>query len=121
MSDTLTPEREKYIIDQVSRTIIQYDIEDIAIAILEGTAPYGEAVGELGVMSTYPFMVTFFGQFGQDLINMLGFDYTKNANKLKERIAELKKEKERLQELERKKEAEAGKKDWFSRLKSFFG
>ena len=101
-------------------TVCLYDLEDVALAILEGTTPYGEAVGELGVISTYPFMVTFFGQFGQDLVNMMGFDYTKNGTKLMERITELKKEKERSEELEREKRKAETKKDWFSRLKSLF-
>lgn len=121
MSDTISPERENYIIDEVARKIIEYDFEDLAIAILEGTAPFGQGVGELGVMSTYPFMATFFGQFGSDFVNMLGFDYTKNATRLKNRIIELKKEKERLQEAEQKSRKETvEKKSWLSRLKSFF-
>lgn len=121
MSDDISPERQKEVIEQVAKAVVRYDLEDIVDSILEGTAPFGQGVGELGVMLTYPFMVTFFGNFGSDLINMLGFDYTNNANKLRQRIAELKEEKKQLQATEQMEKGKSKeKKSRVSRLKSYF-
>jgi hypothetical protein len=117
MSDELTPEREKYLIEQVARYIVKHDLEDFAQILLEGTAPCGEIVGELGFMMSYPLAVTFFGRTGSDFINMMGFNYKLNAKRILDRVAELKEEKKRLEEKWREEERLKGKgKGWFSRL-----
>ena len=95
MSSDLTPEREKELIDQVAQYIVKHDLEDFAEIILEGTAPFGDIVGELGFMMTYPLAVTFLGRTGSDLANLMGFNYKMNAKRILARVAELKAEKKR--------------------------
>ncbi|MEM2942644.1 MAG: hypothetical protein QXT81_04405, partial [Candidatus Bathyarchaeia archaeon] len=97
MSDELSPEREKYLIEQAARYIVQHGLEDFAQMVLEGTAPFGDIVGELGFMMTYPLAVTFFGRTGSDFINMIGFNYKTNAKRILDRVAELKEEKKKLE------------------------
>lgn len=117
MFDELTPEREEYLIEQAAQYIVKHGLEDFAKILLEGTAPFGDIVGELGFMVTYPLAVTFFSRTGSDFVNMLGFNYQVNANRILERIEELKLEKERLREKQREEEKLKGKpKGWFSRL-----
>jgi len=113
----LTPEREEYLIEQAAQYIVQHDLEDFIQIALEGTMPFGDIVGELGFLMSYPLAVTFFSRSGADFINMFGFNYKVNANRLLERIAELKE----LQELQRRQqralEKSKGKQEgWFSRL-----
>lgn len=117
MFDELTPEREKYLIEQAAQYIVKHGLEDFAKILLEGTAPFGDIVGELGFMMTYPLAVTFFSRTGSDFVNMLGFNYKANANRILEKIEELTLEKKRLQEKQREEEKLKGKqKGWFSRL-----
>ena len=117
MFDDITPEREEYLIEQAAQYIVKHGLEDFAKIVLEGTAPFGNFVGELGFMMTYPLAVTFFSKTGSDFVNMLGFNYTINANRILERVDELTAEKERLQTEERENERLLGKKkSWISRL-----
>jgi hypothetical protein len=88
-----TPEREEELIEQAAQYIVRHDLEDFAQIALEGTAPFGDIVGELGFMMTYPLAVTFFNRTGSDFVNMLGFNYQLNAEKILKRVAELKKAK----------------------------
>jgi hypothetical protein len=87
---------------------------------LEGTAPFGDIVGELGIMMAYPLAVTFFNRTGSDFINMLGFNYKLNAERILKRIEELKKVKE-LQKKKFKKQEKLMRKlkgepdGWFAR------
>jgi len=113
----LTPERETYLIEQAAQYIVKHGLEDFAKILLEGTAPFGDIVGELGFMMTYPLAVTFFSRTGSDFVNMLGFNYKANANRILEKIEELTLEKKRLQEKQREEEKLKGKqKGWFSRF-----
>jgi len=109
-------EREEYFIDLIARRIVDLEMEEFAEVILEGTKPFGSFIGEMGFLATYPGLVTFFGQSGHDFANMMGFDYTKNAERIIERVKELKEEKERAKEEEKKhrKEPEGS---WLSKLK----
>jgi len=92
-----TPEREGELIELAAQYIIKHDLEDFAQIALEGTAPFGDIVGELGFMMTFPLAVTFFKRTGSEFVNMFGFNYKINAERVLKRIVELKKEKE-LQE-----------------------
>lgn len=108
-------------IEQAAQYIVSMDLEDLAIVALEGTAPFGDVVGELGVMMAYPFALTFFNRFGADFVQMLGFNYQENAGALKHRIEELQAEKKK-EELRRKElQRELGKDEGiFSGLVSWF-
>jgi hypothetical protein len=114
MGSNLDPEKEKYLIEQAAQFIVKHGLEDFAEIILEGTSPFGQVIGELGVMFSYPFMVMFFGQLGSDFVTMMGFNYTLNAKRILARVAELREEKKRLQKTEVKKDT------LFSRLKHLF-
>ncbi|MCW3990512.1 MAG: hypothetical protein NWE88_10605 [Candidatus Bathyarchaeota archaeon] len=120
MFEDATPEREEELIEQAAQYIVRHDLEDFAQIALEGTAPFGDIVGELGFMMTYPLAVTFFNRTGSDFINMLGFNYKLNAEKILKRIEELKKVKE-LQEKHFKEQEKFKRKlkgapeGWFAR------
>jgi hypothetical protein len=115
-----TPEREEELIEQAAQYIVRHDLEDFAQIALEGTAPFGDIVGELGFMMTYPLAVTFFNRSGSDFVNMLGFDYKLNAERILKRVEELKKVKE-LQEKQFKEQEKLMRKlkgepeGWFAR------
>jgi hypothetical protein len=94
MIDEMTPEREAFLIEQAAKYIVDHDLEDFAQIAIEGTAPFGNIVGELGFMMTYPLAVTFFNRSGADFVNMMGFNYELNADKILKRVEELKKVKE---------------------------
>jgi hypothetical protein len=116
MMDEMSPEREEYLIEQAAQYVVNHDLEDFLQIILEGTLPYGDIVGELGFLASYPLAVTFFSRAGADFINMFGFNYIKNTKRLLERVEELKEMKERqrmqLKELERR---EGNREGWFKR------
>ena len=117
MSGEISPEREEALIEQAAQLISKHDLEDFAIIALEGTAPFGDVVGELGIMMTYPIALTFFDRSGADFVKMLGFDYQVNAERLLKRINELAQEKEKLRRRQRELEKLQGKRDgWFSRM-----
>jgi len=117
MSGEISPEREEALIEQAAQFISKHDLEDFAIIALEGTAPFGDVVGELGIMMTYPIALTFFDRSGADFVKMLGFDYQVNAERLLERINELAEEKEKLRRRQRELEKLQGKREgWFSRM-----
>jgi len=120
MNEELTPEREEYLIEQVAQYVIKYDLEDLAVIALEGTAPFGDVVGELGIMMSYPLAVTLFARSGGDFVRMLGFNYEVNAKRLQERIELLAKEKRITQQRQREMEKLRGKQEgWFSRFFSW--
>jgi hypothetical protein len=104
MSGEISPEREEALIEQAAQFISKYDLEDFAIIALEGTAPFGDVVGELGIMMTYPIALTFFDRSGADFVKMLGFDYQINAERLLTRINELAEEKQLLRRRQRELE-----------------
>lgn len=120
MFEDATPEREEELIEQAAQYIVRHDLEDFAQIALEGTAPFGDIVGELGFMMTYPLAVTFFNRTGSDFVNMLGFNYQLNAEKILKRVEELKKVKE-LQEKHFKEQEKFRRKlkgepeGWFAR------
>ena len=120
MFEDATPEREGELIEQAAQYIVRHDLEDFAQIALEGTAPFGDIVGELGFMMTYPLAVTFFNRTGSDFVNMLGFDYKLNAEKILKRVEELKNVKE-LQEKQFKEQEKLRRKlkgepeGWFAR------
>mgnify|MGYP003565338417 CR=1 FL=1 len=97
MFEEVTPEREEELIEAAAQYIVRHDLEDVAQIALEGTAPFGDIVGELGFMMTFPLAVTFFNRAGADFVNMLGFNYQMNAERILKRVEELGKEKELLQ------------------------
>jgi hypothetical protein len=115
-----SPEREEELIELAAQYIVRHDLEDFAQIALEGTAPFGDIVGELGFMMTYPLAVTFFNRTGSDFVNMLGFNYQLNAEKILKRVEELKKVKE-LQEKKLKEQEKLMRKlkgepeGWFAR------
>jgi hypothetical protein len=92
--EEVTPEREEELIEAAAQYIVRHDLEDVAQIALEGTAPFGDIVGELGFMMTFPLAVTFFNRAGADFVNMLGFNYQMNAERILKRVEELRKEKE---------------------------
>lgn len=117
MSDELSPEREAYLIEQAAQYIVKHDLEDFAQIALEGTAPFGDVVGEMGIMMSYPLAVTFFDRFGADFVKMFGFNYQMNAELLIKRIQELSEEKKHMERKRKELEKELGpRKGWFSRL-----
>ena len=121
MFEEATPEREAELIEQAAQYIVRHDLEDFAQIALEGTAPFGDIVGELGFMMTFPLAVTFFNRAGADFVNMLGFNYQLNAEKILKRVEELKKEKEltlkKLEEQEKLMRQLRGEPEgWFNRL-----
>jgi hypothetical protein len=115
-----TPEREEELIEQAAQYIVRHDLEDFAQIALEGTAPFGDIVGELGFMMAYPLAVTFFNRTGSDFVNMLGFNYKMNAEKILKRVEELREVKE-LQEKKFKEQEKLMRKlkgepeGWFAR------
>jgi hypothetical protein len=116
MSDDITEERKEYLVEQAAQYIIKHDLEDFALIALEGTAPFGDIVGEMGIMMSYPLAVTFFDRFGSDFVKLFGFNYQENATLLMKRIEELSKQKKQ-QEKKRKSEKRVKKReDWFSNL-----
>ncbi len=120
MFEDATPEREEELIEQAAQYIVRHDLEDFAQIALEGTAPFGDIVGELGFMMTYPLAVTFFSRTGSDFVNMLGFNYKMNAERILKRVEEMKKVKE-LQEKQFKEQENFKRKlkgepeGWFAR------
>ncbi len=128
MIDEMTPEREAMLIEEAAQYIVNHDMEDFAQIALEGTAPFGDIVGELGFMMSYPLAVTFFNRSGADFVNMLGFNYQLNAEKILERVAELKKVKElrhKMIKSQRKAQKERrklmGRQSWWERLMTKLG
>jgi hypothetical protein len=126
MLDGPSPEREEELIEQAAQYIVRHDLEDFAAIAIEGTAPFGDVVGELGVMMSYPLAVTFFNRSGADFVNMLGFNYKMNANRILKRVEELSKEKkirqEKMRELEKLRKLSQGKQEgWFSRILASLG
>ena len=120
MFEEISPEREEYLIEQAAQFIIKNDLEDFAIIALEGTAQFGDIVGELGIMMSYPLAVTFFARSGGDFVKMLGLNYEINANRLKERIEKLVEEKKNIQQRQRELEKLRGKQEgWFSQFFSW--
>jgi hypothetical protein len=119
MSDELTPEREEYLIEQAAQYVVKHDLEDFALIALEGTSPFGDVVGEMGVMMSYPLAVTFFDRFGADFVKMFGFNYQLNAKLLMKKIQELSEEKH-IQEQKRKElqKQQGPKEGWLSRISS---
>ncbi len=120
MSIEILPEREEYIIGIIARRIVDLDLEDFAEVILEGTKPFGSFIGETGFLMTYPGFVAFFGQGGHDFANMMGFDYTKNAERIIAKVKELKKEKEEAKRKERELRGES-EGSWLSKLRNLLG
>ena len=117
MSSEISPEREEALIEQAAQLISKHDLEDFAIIALEGTAPFGDVVGELGIMMSYPIALTFFDRSGADFVKMLGFNYQVNAERLLKRVNELSEEKQILRQRQRELEKLQGKKEgWFSQL-----
>ena len=120
MSGEISPEREEYLIEQAAQYIVKQDLEDLAIIALEGTAPFGDVVGEMGIMMSYPLAVTLFSRSGGDFVKMLGFNYEVNAKRLQERIEELAEEKKKIKQRQRELEKHMPKKEgWFSRFSSW--
>lgn len=120
MSGEISPEREEYLIEQAAQYIVKQDLEDLAIIALEGTAPFGDVVGEMGIMMSYPLAVTLFSRSGGDFVKMLGFNYEVNAKRLQERIEELAEEKKKLKQRQRELEKYMPKKEgWFSGFSSW--
>ena len=122
MSLEVSPEREReeYIIEIVARRIVDLELEDFAEVIVEGTRPFGPFIGETAFLMSYPGFVAFFGQSGHDFANMMGFDYSKNADRILKRVKELTKQREEAKKKERglRKESE---RSWLSRLKENLG
>jgi hypothetical protein len=117
MSDEMTPERKEYLVNQAAEFIVKNDLEDFAIIALEGTAPFGDVVGELGIMMSYPLAVTFFDRFGSDFVKLFGFNYQENAEVLIEKINALSEEKKRQRKIEKDGQKNEEKSDgWFSNL-----
>ena len=120
MSGEISPEREEYLIEEVAQFIVKQDLEDLAVIALEGTAPFGDVVGELGIMMSYPLAVTLFSRSGGDFVKMLGFNYEVNAKRLQERIEVLAEEKRKMRQRQRELEKHMPKKEgWFSRFSSW--
>ncbi len=120
MSGEISPEREEQLIDQAAQYIVKQDLEDLAIIALEGTAPFGDVVGELGIMMSYPLAVTLFSRSGGDFVKMLGFNYGINAKRLQERIEELAMEKKKTKQRQRELEKHMPKKEgWFTGFSSW--
>lgn len=117
MSEEIFPERQEYLIELVAQRIVQLELEDIAELVLEGTKPFGPFVGEMGFLMTYPSLVTFFGQGGHEFATMMGFNYTENAERILQRVRELKKEREEAKARE-KKLRQQSEGSWLSRLKA---
>ena len=116
----MTPEREEQLIEQAAQFIVQRDLEDLAVIALEGTAPFGDVVGEMGIMMSYPLAVTLFARSGGDFVKMLGFNYEVNAKRLQERVEELAEEKKNRQRKQRELEKHTGNKEgWFSGFSSW--
>ena len=128
MIDEMTPEREKFLIEEAAQYIVNHDMEDFAQIALEGTAPFGDIVGELGFMMSYPLAVTFFNRSGADFVNMMGFNYQLNAEKILERVEELKKMKDlrhkmikAQQKAQKERRKLLGQQSWWERLMSKLG
>ena len=120
MTSELTPERERQLIELAARYIVDHDLEDFAEIIIEGTAPFGQIVGELGLMMTLPLAVTFFGNTGSEFVNLMGFNYKLNAQRIMARVQELKEEKKSREEKRKEEGQLKGKKGLSSRLSSLF-
>ena len=121
MTEELSPERQEHLIEQVAQYIIKQDLEELAVIALEGTAPFGDVVGELGIMMSYPLAITLFSRTGGDFVKMMGFNYEVNAKRLQERIEELtvEKKKRKKKQLELEKQLGVKKEGWFSRFSSW--
>lgn len=91
MGYTLTPEREKELIEKVARFIVDNEFEGFAKVLFKDLVTTCNSLAQLGFVFVYPFAIVFGGDVGQDLANLLGLDYEKNAKLILQRVNELKK------------------------------
>ena len=97
MFQDVPSDREEVLIEQAAQYIINNDLEEYAIPALEYTASFGDIVGELGLLMSYPVAALFLAQPGADIIKMLGLNYEKNATRVLQRVKELSEMKKKLQ------------------------
>ena len=116
MSNSLDPEREKQLVEEAARFVVKHGLEEPTKIFVETTAPFGEILGGLGFLFGFLPVTALFGRGGVDVMNMMGFDYKANTQKILERVIELKKEKDLRDKSLPEKQLNAGKRGRFSFL-----
>lgn len=89
-------ERRKYLIDEISRTIVDYGLEEPINFFLEVYRPF-PIMGELFFLSFFP-MSGVFGKTVQDIVS-LSSDSKNNITLIQKKVEELSLEKERKKAL----------------------
>ena len=121
MSNGLDPEREKQLVEEAARFVVKHGLEEATQIIVETTAPFGEMIGGLGFLFAFLPVTALFGRGGVDVMNMMGFDYKANTQKILERVKELKKEKDLRDKILLEKQLNVAKRGRFSFLRRLRG
>jgi hypothetical protein len=121
MSNGLDPERERQLVEAAAKFVIKHGLEVPTQIFVETTSPFGEMIGGLGFLFGFLPITTLFGRSGVDVMNMMGFDYKANTEKILERVRELKKEEELREKSLPEKKFNAGKRGRFLFLNRFKG
>ncbi|KPV64657.1 MAG: hypothetical protein AOA65_0872 [Candidatus Bathyarchaeota archaeon BA1] len=88
---SLSPEREKELIDKIAKYIVDYGMETPAILFLESVKPLAFVGGQLTLFYLAPFL-PLVGRWGEEAITLL--QSRENVERLLQRVEELIKEKE---------------------------
>ena len=108
----ISPVRRKELINKIAEQVVTHDMEDYALAFIEGSRPVSWVGSQLLTVFVYPFS-PIFGERSDDIVTL--FYDRKNIDRLIDRIKELSTEKR-----EKKKNTETSKTGWKTKLKKFF-
>ena len=119
---SLTPEREKEMVERIARFIANSDIRDFLKIALK-TYGLTNFFGNLGFMFSYPYATGLLGDFGQDFSELMGLNPVNSSQLILKRVEELEEEQKRAAEMEthngKQAETETGSPSLFRRLFSF--
>lgn len=108
----LSPARSKELIDKIAKQVVRRDIEDYALAFIEGSKPVSWVGSQLLTVFVYPYSALF-GERSDDIVTL--FYHRKNIDRLIDRIKELSNTKKEM-----KKKMGTSKNGWKTKLKKFF-
>lgn len=105
---SLTPEREKELIEKIARYIVDNDAGMISKILLQ---TYGATnfLGQFGFIYLYPFTSAVLGQSGQEYTELLGMNAMDVTRRIVDRVEELEAEKELKEEREKRAPTETSK------------
>jgi len=96
-SSSITPEREKELIERTARWIVDHGLSDVAELLLTGYGTTG-LLGNMAFFQFYPFAVAFLKQSERELMELMTLDATKNSKLIIERVKQLEAERKLLGE-----------------------